>query len=183
MPAKSGPSCNARSRASYVSIGNEARGPAKSVHFVRTLVRSRRPMRRACPLSANSGHRRSIGSTSQARSCIAATKRKLRGKAGASNIERGSQTVRTCSWRRSSQAKTGPKNQGRSYAARDRCLACQSAGETQKFVPARSSFGESRLCLFSLLELLSSPTAVRRATSASRACATRDDVDDVRFGS
>jgi len=26
-----------------------------------------------------------------------------------------------------SQAETGPNNQGRSYAARDRCLACQSA--------------------------------------------------------
>src|SRR6516162_1873377 len=57
-----------------------------------------------------------------------------------------------------SQAKTGPKNQGRSSAARDRCVACQSAGKTQKFVPVRSSFGESRLCLFSLLELLSSPS-------------------------
>src|SRR5258705_13351304 len=39
-----------------------------------------------------------------------------------------------------------------------RCLACQSAGKTQKFVPVRSSFGESRLCLFSLLELFSSPS-------------------------
>src|SRR5262245_48948490 len=57
-----------------------------------------------------------------------------------------------------SQAKTGPKNQGRSYAARDRCSACQSAGKTQKFAPVGSSFGESRLCLFSLLELLSSPS-------------------------
>src|SRR6266480_5948008 len=57
-----------------------------------------------------------------------------------------------------SQAKTGPKNQGRSYAARDRGLACQSAGKTQKFVPVRSSFGESRICLCSLLELLSSPS-------------------------
>src|SRR5262249_737039 len=46
----------------------------------------------------------------------------------------------------------------RSYAARDRCSACQSAGNTQKFVPVRSSFGESRLCLFSLLKLLSSPS-------------------------
>src|SRR6266567_3319005 len=35
---------------------------------------------------ANSGHRRFIRSTSQARSCIAATKRKLRGKAGASKV-------------------------------------------------------------------------------------------------
>src|SRR5262245_56578500 len=57
-----------------------------------------------------------------------------------------------------SQAKNGPKNQGRSYAARDRCSACQSAGKTQRFVPVRSSFGESRLCLFSLLEPLSSPS-------------------------
>src|SRR5258708_19784364 len=57
-----------------------------------------------------------------------------------------------------SQAKTGPKNQGRSHAARDRCFACQSAGKTQKFVPVRSSFGESRLCLCSLLELSSSPS-------------------------
>jgi len=30
-----------------------------------------------------------------------------------------------------SQAKTGPKTQGRSYPARDRCLACQSAGKPQ----------------------------------------------------
>jgi putative ABC transport system substrate-binding protein len=37
-------------------------------------------------------------------------------------------------------------------------LACQSAGKTQKCVPVRSSFGESRLCLFSLLKLLSSPS-------------------------
>src|SRR5215831_10744694 len=57
-----------------------------------------------------------------------------------------------------SQAKTGPKNQGRSYAARDRCSACQSAGKPQKFVAVGSSFGESRLCLFSLLERLSSPS-------------------------
>src|SRR5262245_11634056 len=57
-----------------------------------------------------------------------------------------------------SQARTGPKNLGRSYAARDRCSACQSAGKTQKFVPVRSSFGESRLCLFSLLEQLYSPS-------------------------
>src|SRR6516225_6869395 len=42
-----------------------------------------------------------------------------------------------------SQAKTGQKNQGRSYAARDRCSACQSAGKTQKFVPVRSSFGRT----------------------------------------
>src|SRR5262245_34036140 len=56
------------------------------------------------------------------------------------------------------QAITGPKNRGRSYAAGDRCSACQSAGKTQKFVPIRSPFGESRLCLFSLLELLSSPS-------------------------
>src|SRR4029453_392873 len=46
----------------------------------------------------------------------------------------------------------------RRYVARDRCLACQSAGKTQKCVPVWSSFGESRLCLFSLLELLSSPS-------------------------
>src|SRR6516162_351927 len=59
---------------------------------------------------------------------------------------------------RSEESKTGPKNQGRSYAARDRCSACQGAGKTQKFVPVRSSFGESRLCLFSLLELSSSPS-------------------------
>src|SRR5215469_2163350 len=31
-----------------------------------------------------------------------------------------------------SQAKTGPKNQGRSYAARDRRAACQSAGKSAK---------------------------------------------------
>ena len=37
-----------------------------------------------------------------------------------------------------------------SNAARDRCSACQSTGKTQKFVPVRRSFGESRLCLFSL---------------------------------
>jgi hypothetical protein len=40
-------------------------------------------------------------------------KRKLRGKPGASNIERESQI------------------------ARDRCLGCQSAGKTQKFVLAQ----------------------------------------------
>src|ERR1700730_13741462 len=61
-----------------------------------------------------------------------------------------------------SQAKTGPNNQSRSYAARDRCLACQGAVKTQKFVPARSSFGGSRLCLFSQLELLFSPSQCLR---------------------
>jgi hypothetical protein len=34
-------------------------------------------------------------------------------------------------WSVFAQAKTGPKDQGRSYAARDRCLACQSAAKTQ----------------------------------------------------
>src|SRR5262245_56938640 len=32
----------------------------------------------------------------------------------------------------------------------------EAAGKTQNFVPVRSLFGESRLCLFSLFELLSS---------------------------
>lgn len=34
-------------------------------------------------------------------------------------------------WSVFAQAKTGPKDQDRSYAARDRCLACQSAAKTQ----------------------------------------------------
>src|SRR6516164_7827862 len=55
-----------------------------------------------------------------------------------------------------SQARTDPTNQGRSYAARVRCLACQSAGKTQKFAPVWSSFGEFGLCLSSRLEQLSS---------------------------
>src|SRR6476661_5303364 len=56
------------------------------------------------------------------------------------------------------QAKTGPKNRGSSYAARDRCLACQGTGKMSKVVSVGSSFGESRRCLFSLLEPLSSPS-------------------------
>jgi hypothetical protein len=34
-------------------------------------------------------------------------------------------------WSAFAQAKPDPKNQGRSYAARDRCLACQSAARTR----------------------------------------------------
>ena len=35
-------------------------------------------------------------------------------------------------WSVFAQAKTGPKNQGRSYAARDRRMACQGAGKMKK---------------------------------------------------
>src|ERR1700746_1227650 len=52
-------------------------------------------------------------------------------------------------------AREGPR--GRS-PARDGRLSCPSARKTQKLVPVRSSFGESRPCLFSLLERLSSPS-------------------------
>lgn len=57
-----------------------------------------------------------------------------------------------------SQAKTGPRNQARSIGARGRCLACQSAGKTQDSRRFGLHFGESRPCLFYLLELLSSPS-------------------------
>ena len=99
-----------------------------------------------------------------------------------SNIERGSQTAETCSWRRPRDlyAVLGPREKcergvqqagsssegrhlklksvrkikGSLYAARDCGQACQSVGNTQEFVPVQNSFGVSRLCLFSLLELL-----------------------------
>src|SRR5262249_7374529 len=50
------------------------------------------------------------------------------------------------------------RRKGASFFSCDRCSACESAGEAQKFAPVRSSLGESRPCLFSLLELLSSPS-------------------------
>src|SRR5260370_6124710 len=57
-----------------------------------------------------------------------------------------------------SRAKTGPKNQGRITCCSRPLLGLPKRGKTQKFVPVRSSFGESRLCLCSLLELSSSPS-------------------------
>src|SRR5258708_39378942 len=61
-------------------------------------------------------------------------------------------------WSVFAKARTGPKNRGSSYAARNRCLACQGAEKMSKVVSVGSSFGESRRCLFFLLEPLSSPS-------------------------